>query len=160
METWVDLAVRVPSARVGEFYEVFGRWLQTGDPTATVGVTTVRAAGSSAKRDDAWRTGAEADRTRDAQALYRQISPAARRILDYWLDRNGERVRADDMARDLGMASTNTIAGTLSSFSKQGGMESKRGLPFHWEKTHDGTWYWVEPDVAVLFEGVRRAFNR
>lgn len=164
MDGWTQVHVQVPLERLGEFYERHGRWLQSLDaPTGESGEpmrSLTDSAVSSLKRGAAWRTGPEEDRLRDAKALYRSISPSAKRILDYWIDRQGERVKADDLVGDLGFESTRTVSGTLASFTFQNTKGGERGLPFFWEATRDGTYYWMEPDVTALFARAKEEIDR
>lgn len=162
MEQWVQLQVSVPSSRVGSFYEMVGRWLQQDTDIGSVG-----AAGSGGpvaeepanllgQRDDGWRTGSGDELLRDARNLYRSLSNGARTVTDYWVDHPGEQIKARELARALGIASTNGIAGRLASFGYQLKKAGHRGYPFLWSKGPDDSVYWMEPDVAELFRQVRQ----
>ena len=149
----VDVTISVPTHRMGEFYEEFGHWLLRGEKSSSPLVTSVEGmTGPAMERCEPWRTGTEEELQRDARALYQALTPGAKRVLEFWMSRNGERVKAVEMAHALGMASTSTLAGTLASFTKGGRKVTKRGFPFDWEKSHDGTWYVMDRDIASLFQ--------
>jgi len=149
----VDISVSVPTHRLGEFYEEFGQLLQRFEGYSSHLVTSVKGTTRPAmERCEPWRTGTDEELQRDARALYQVLTPRAKRVLKFWMSRNGEPVKAVEMAHALGMASTSTLAGTLTSFTKGGRKVTKRGFPFDWKKAHDGTWYVMDRDIASLFQ--------
>lgn len=165
MDGWIPVQVSVPQRRLGEFHEMFGRWLRTSKATSEdiqsqsndAVSTSSQAPGNS--REGSWLVGTEETRLHDAKQVYRQLSPEAQRILDYWLDHHDRRIPASELVKELGFKSINSIAGTLASF----GFQSKkvgRQLPFLWGYSPDGSSYWMEPEVNALFRQAREAANR
>ena len=154
---WIEVKVQIPADAAGEFYSLVGEWLESQKErlSAVPSSVTWEAQESSPRRVEPWRNGTEEARLRDAATLYRRISPLARHILNYWIDRPGQRVLAQRMAGDLELDSVRTVAGSLSSFTKQDVRAGSRGLPFFWEETREGTVYWMDEDIATLFGQAR-----
>src|SRR5215207_861964 len=120
METLVQIEVMVPQARVGEFYEMLGRWLQ-GPPRSSPVLDLPAASPSIAVAPErrSWTEGSREELLRDAEIVSRNLSLGAKRILDHLLDQPNNEALATSLAEDLGLASANGVAGTLASFGFQ-----------------------------------------
>jgi hypothetical protein len=162
MTQMVTVQVSVPEDRLSEFHEMFGRWLRRADPYGHGPAEESTFGGSltEVRRGEAWRVGNADEVLRDALCLYSALSTLARRILDYWLDSDTRRHRAEDMARALDLESPRVIAGSLSSFGRNNRRCGARGLPFHWTEDENGAIYWMDDDVLTLFRKAREEYNR
>jgi Family of unknown function (DUF6416) len=162
IESWTTVQVMLPQSRLGEFHEMFGRWLQSQPkslatepdsamPPASVGAVLSRAS---------WSEGSDERLLRDAERVYRGLSRGARQNLDYLLDHPGYQATATELGRELGLGSPNGVAGTLASFGFQC-KAVKRGLPFDWLPAPDGaTTYRMDQDVVDLFRSAREQVRR
>jgi hypothetical protein len=100
-----------------------------------------------------WNEKLSADDIADALLIYDRLSAGAKKILDILLDRAGEKVSGESVAKELGVSQAQ-LTGTLASI----GIRSKavrRAVPFHYESGTDGGRYWVEPEIATLFAWAR-----
>ena len=166
MDGWVQIQVTVPPARVGEFHEMFGRWLQQAPTMAVIGrestnkplgVSALTSWGHPGTRP--WDEGDAEEQFADATSVYRKVSPGARQIIDYWLDHPGEHVTGQDLARALDLAGPQVIAGTLASIGKRS-KEVGRHLLFLYEGAPGGGSYWMESELVDLFRTARQETRR
>jgi hypothetical protein len=151
MTDWVPVQIPIPESRVTEFFDMFGRWMQGASQAGEE-----RTASTPEISLSSWRDGLVDQRRRDAQYVYEHMSPAARAILDYWLDHPNTPITGEDLSTALGFAGPHVISGTLKSI----GHHSKvvhRELPQRYEAAPGGGKYWIEPDVAELFSAARSA---
>ncbi|MDP9370324.1 MAG: DUF6416 domain-containing protein [Chloroflexota bacterium] len=151
MESWVPVQIPIPGDRVEEFFDLFGRWLQS--PTAAP-----RPVGNGASTDQVaaqpWLVGDQDESLRDARFVYWRASAAARAILDYWLEHPETPISGADLSSRLGFSGPQVISGTLASV----GLRSKavgRELPFRYEASPGGGQYWMQADLVALFRAAR-----
>jgi hypothetical protein len=169
----VEVQVLVPRERLPEFYERHARWLREGtervpSPWEPLDETTSRVIadvgiepGIEARDPEEQRLWSERpwDGVRDpsdiadALLIYDRLSAGAKKIFDTLLDREGQDVSGESLAKELGVSQAQ-LTGTLASI----GIRSKavrRAVPFHYESGMDGGRYWVEPEIAGLFNWAR-----
>jgi hypothetical protein len=106
MAEHLPVTVNVPADRLGEFHQMFGRWLTNG--------TVANASPSAHSGGKLTWDQADVDL---AIAFYRGISPRADRILDCWMDAT-DRVEAETTAAAAGLDGPYGVAGCLSSVGK------------------------------------------
>jgi hypothetical protein len=155
----VQVTVTVPSERIGEFYELFGLWLQSSEgelihrvrtEMPSVGEATTQT--GIASRD--WKTGDWDERVSDARIFYKGLSWKAKQVCDYLTERPGTEVSANELGELLD-STPNGVAGTLSSFGFQG-RNVRRVHPFRWTPgPHGESTYSFDPEVAELFNAAR-----
>lgn len=93
------------------------------------------------------------DELADAIYVYDKLSLNARRIIDLLLDHPGTPALGEVLGRHL-FLSPSQLTGTLASV----GLRSKavrREVPFRYKPGPNGGEYWIEPDVASLFNWAR-----
>lgn len=102
-----------------------------------------------------WVVGTRSNRRDAAERLYQQVSPNARRILDYWMDNPGIRSTGEEIAQAVGLRTKDEVNGSLSSIGtrcKQLG----RPHPFkYWEQPDGNGEFWMEPNMAEIFREAR-----
>ncbi len=156
MNSLVQIQVMVPQVRVGEFYEMFGRWLQAPPRAITEpesGVTADDAPIAPKRRS--WTDGSNDDLLYDAVLMYRNLSYGAKKILDHLIDHADHKAKATDLARVIGLSSHNEVAGTLASFGFQS-KAVKRRPPYEvYPAPHGATIYRLDAGMAQLFRSAR-----
>ncbi len=144
MSEHLAVTVSVPAERLGEFHQMFGRWL-TNDPTGAT-KTSDRPVGPLT-----W------DRADVCLAIsfYRGISPRAVKILDCWMDAS-DRVDAATTAAAAGLDGPYGVAGCLSSVGKASNRLNVE-LPFHHDPGNDDhpTTYRMLASAIPLFHSAR-----
>jgi Family of unknown function (DUF6416) len=144
----IDVTVKVPEDRVGEFYEMVGRWL-TGEELA------VGALGSPVTGLKDW-TDSPEDLTL-ARVVWEKLSPRAKAIFSLLMDNPGEKVSAEDLASACDIP--HGIYGVAGAMSWPGRhcAAVNRHLPVKWQEGSDdsGGLYWFEPETADLFSKAR-----
>src|ERR1039458_7543042 len=137
---FVETMVHVPVDRLGQFQEIFGRWLGGGPaPAEPTGWRDGRP----------WNVGDETD----AESFYRGVSATARMVLDFWVLHPGEWLSGEQTAAAVGTNGPKGVAGTLSSVGKTA-WKMKRQLPFEHRDGPTGAsgFYRMTPTVAELFK--------
>ena len=162
MKDLVEVEVMVPRPRLGDFYTFFGRWLADAstEQDANTELTT-RPASKLApwtnQRTQMWtRDGSYEDRLKSARAFYRSLTPTARQFLDLLLDSEEMEAAAHEIVSALGLESTHSLAGSLSSF----GFTAKRIgrlQPFEWRVEENGetTYFIPAREIGELFREAR-----
>lgn len=145
----IDITVKVPEDRVGEFYVMFGAWL-TGAPAPVEpgdAEPTVRMEGIQP-----W-TGADTD---SAALVWGKLSDPARRLFSIFIDSPGEQFSGDALAAALDVdKGRHGIAGLLTW---PGRYCVAVGRSYAWSWSYpDGEHavYWFTPEVADVFREAR-----
>jgi hypothetical protein len=150
-----DITVPVPEARVPEFFKWYGEWLE-GSPPAPVASKIVSGGAETSEPYDYRVRPRWADTAEDlarAQVLWSKMTAPARAIIDFLVSHPGKRFTGDEIAdaADIPHGAPG-VAGTLTWPSRYcAGMD--RQLPSEWDEI--ACKYWVEPEVASLFDKVR-----
>jgi hypothetical protein len=144
----IDVTVKVPEGRVGEFYELVGHWLSGRHPEGDVPAAT---------RKD-W-TNSDED-VLLADMVWQKFNPLARAVLGRLFDHPDKenKVQANELAAAFNITyGKSGVAGVLA-WPGRFCAKVNRGTPWRWEPGHDGggAYYWVERDVAELFNKVRK----
>ena len=140
-EELVEVRVKIPASRIGDFYRVLGLWID-GAPVAG---TESRHAGPP----HPW-VGDETD-MKIAAGLLRKLSPQAKELFGVLASNPGVRYGADQLAELAGIAKGRYgIAGVLAWPARYCD-ELHRGLPIEMEPRDGGSIYWMEADVARAF---------
>ncbi len=150
-----QVTVAVPEERVPEFYAWFAAFLEAEPGTSPPRRGRARRGPRGYHRGEAsaW-SAADADQ---ASWLYGKLAPPARALFDLLADGHGERYGGEEIAKRLGLEKgAHGVAGILAwpgRYSRHLG----RVLPITTEGRADGgTDYYMEPEVATLFERARR----
>lgn len=133
----IDVTVKIPEDRVGEFYELVGRWLsgeQTGGSDA-----------SEASVATQW-TNSDED-VALARVMWGKFSPRAKALFALLMEHPGHRITGEDIATTLDIPNgMYGVAGVLAWPGRHSAAVG-RVLPIHWESGS----YWVDQEVADLF---------
>jgi Family of unknown function (DUF6416) len=136
-----DITVKVPTARVPEFYEMYGRWLArpmraqaTGEPTRP------------------WQKGDD----ELATEVWSRLSDRAKAVFGLLMQEPGRRHRADVIAESLGIPNGHFgVAGSLAWPGRHAAAVGRQ-LPVSWEENNDGySVYWMDEPAASLFRAAR-----
>jgi hypothetical protein len=144
----IDVTVKVPEDRVGEFYEMVGRWLRSeelADDALGPPVTGLKD----------W-TDSQEDLAL-ARVVWGKLSPRGKAIFSLLIDHPGEKVSAEELARACDIPNGRYgVAGALSWPGRHCAAVN-RHHPAGWQEGFDdcGGLYWFEPEVADLFRRVR-----
>jgi hypothetical protein len=144
----IDVTVKVPEDRVGEFYEIVGRWL-TGEELA------VGALGSPVTGLKDW-----TDSPEDlalARVVWEKLSPRGKAVFSLLMGRPSEKVSAEDLASACDIPNGRYgVAGVLAWPGRHCAAVN-RHLPVQWKEGSDdsGGLYWFEPETADLFRKAR-----
>lgn len=136
------IEVKVPSSRVPEFYEMYGRWLAA----APVGLSDTE---PDADRSSSWTSSDE----ELATTYWAKLTPTARAIFKVMMAEPGRRFPGDEIAAEIGQSKGSFgVAGALA-WPGRHAYAMGRSLPFEWEPDSDERrgGYWMSPDVADLF---------
>lgn len=130
----IDVTVKIPEDRVGEFYELVGRWLsgeQTGGTEASVAANW-----TNSEEDVAF-----------ARAIWGKFSPRAKALFTLLMAHPGQRITGEEIAKTLDIPNgMYGVAGVLAWPGRHSAAVG-RVLPICWESGS----YWLEQDVADLF---------
>jgi len=138
-----DITVPVPDDRVPEFYEWFGRWL-SGERSQNLMKPTVDL--------QAW----SEDDAEKAQFVWEKLSAPAQKLLKMLANRPGVKIHRDAIADHLGLKKGKYgLAGVLA-WPMRHSKTVIRKLPVLVQTTAKGTYYWMEPGVARLFDRARK----
>lgn len=134
METQ-DVTVRVPTDRLGEFYEMFGRWLQGNSDAGSV------------EEEVEQSPFAEATPAQVAE-WWTKLKPAAQRIFTFLATHPGQRFSGTELAEAARIVKgPAAVAGTLSWPGKHA-YRMGLGFPLEWETEEQK--YWMSTPVAKL----------
>lgn len=145
----IDVTVKVPEDRVGEFYAMLGRWL-TGEELAD------DALGPPVTGLKDW-TDSQED-VALAGVVWGKLSPRAKAVFSLLMDHPGRQVSGEDLASACDIPNGKYgVAGVLAWPGRHCAAVN-RNLPSRWKGGSDdsGGIYWVEREVADLFGKVRR----
>jgi hypothetical protein len=141
-EELVDVRVKIPASRIGDFYRVLGEWMD-GPPLA---------------RSDS-RRGAHVQRWGDNRAtdvkvacvVLQKLSPPGRRLFRVLISNPGVRYAADQLAELASIENGRYgIAGVLAWPTRYCD-ELRRPLPIEMEARDGGSIYWMDEYVAGAF---------
>ena len=151
-----QVTVAVPAERLPEFYAWFAAFLGA-EPGAGLGRGPGRRfgrhGGAPWREPEPW----SADDTEQAAWLYSKLAPPALALFDLLIDAPGERFLGNDVAARLELEKgAHGVAGILAwpgRYCRKLG----RAFPIATEGRDDGgTDYFMEPDIAAVFEAARR----
>jgi hypothetical protein len=164
-----QITVAVPEERVPEFYSWFAHFLaaaEAGPGSGRRGGPRGRGRGRGpggpggpfGPADDVELEGWSEDDGRAAAWLYRKLAPPAAQLFDVLIDAPGERISGNDLAAKLGLdKGAHGVAGILA-WPGRYSRKARRAFPIATEGREDGgTDYFMEPDVAKVFEAARKA---
>jgi hypothetical protein len=143
----VDVMATIPERRLGAFYQLVGRWLAEEQPEDAVTDTP--------RGPRNW-TDSEEDLAL-ARSVWEKFSPVAKALFSLLMDQPGHRVSGEDLATTLNIPNGKSgVAGVLAWPARYCAAVNRDG-PWWWEYAPDGSgaYYWVEPEVAELFNKVR-----
>ena len=144
----IDVTVKIPEERVGDFYEIVGRWLsgeQIGDEMNDT-------PGGAQKK---WTN--SGDDLVLARVVWEKFSPRAKALFSLLMDQPGHKVSGEDLAATLDIPNGKSgVAGVLAWPARHCAAVNRLGT-WEWGPGPDGNgaYYWVEPEVAALFKKVR-----
>jgi hypothetical protein len=146
----IDITVKVPEKRVGEFYSMFGTWLT--DPPPVAPAPDSAAVEHSPEDLPHW----SSSDTELAAAVWDKLSDPARRLFSTLIDAPDERFSGDELARILGIEKGRlAIAGLLTWPARYCGEVNRADA---WSFNYpDGELaeYWFTPENAALFREAR-----
>lgn len=146
----IDVTVKIPEDRVGEFYELVGRWL--------AGQHSPRGADMPEGTDSTMAEWTNSDdNVQLARMVWDKCSARARAMFSLLMDRPGHRVSGDELAAMLEIPNGKYgIAGVLAWPGRHCTAVGRRPL-WKWEDGPPGgsASYWIDKDVADLFSNVR-----
>jgi hypothetical protein len=143
----IDVTVKIPEERVGDFYELIGRWLSEEQLADEVTDTSAGPRSWTDSNED----------LAVARAVWEKFSPRAKAVFSLLMDQPGDRVSAKYLASTLDIPhGTSGVAGVLAWPARHCAAVNRVG-PWRWEykPEEDTTYYWIEPEVADLFKKVR-----
>ena len=146
----IDVTVKVPEDRVGEFYSMFGTWLTGSLSVATaLDIATVEDS-----REDR-RPWSSSD-TELAAVVWDKLSDPARRLFSTLIDSPDDRFSGDDLARMLGIEKGKLAIAGLLTWPGRYCREVNRTFPWSFDYP-DGELaeYWFTAENAALFREAR-----
>lgn len=150
----IDITVKVPEDRVGEFYAMYGAWL-SGEPAAPQVSAVPSREGEATERFHANRPWTRAD-AKLAAIVWGKLSDPARRLFSLLIDAPDEQFSGDALATMLGIdKGRHAIAGLLT-WPGRYCVEVGRGYAWSWTYPDgENAIYWFTPEVADLFREAR-----
>jgi hypothetical protein len=144
----IDVTVKVPEDRVGEFYSMFGAWLTGSQPVAP----TLDTATSEGR--PAW-SSADADL---AAVVWDKLSDTARRLFSTLIDSPDERFSGDELARILRIEKGRLAIAGLLTWPGRYCRDVNRTYAWSFDYP-DGELveYWFTAENAALFREARDA---
>lgn len=145
----IDITVKVPEGRLGEFYGLVGHWL-SGNP---VGVDEDLDASPTPMAD--WSN--SADDLALAKVVWAKFSPRAQAMFSTLMERPGEKHSAASLAEELDIPNgMYGVAGVLAWPGRHCAAVG-RNLPVKFEggTKGEGASYWISQDVCDLFAQVK-----
>jgi Family of unknown function (DUF6416) len=146
----IDVTVKVPEDRIGEFYSMFGTWLTGSPPVATVPETvTVE---DSRENRPPWSSSDD----ELASAVWDKLSDPARRLFSTLIDAPDERFSGDDLARMLGIKKGKLAIAALLTWPGRFCRDVNRTYPWSFDYP-DGELaeYWFTAENAAIFRKAR-----
>jgi Family of unknown function (DUF6416) len=145
-----EVPVKIPEERVGEFYELVGRWL------AGAQLEVVEAPDAPATSPTGW-TQSDSDLA-FARVVWEKFSPRAQAVFSLLMDQAGRKVSAEELATTLDIPhGISGVAGVLAWPARHCAAVNKT-VPWRWEEGPEGgsgARYWAEVKVAAVFKKVR-----
>ena len=140
-EELVEVNVKIPASRIGDFYSVLGQWMD-GPPLAR---------GESRRGGHVQRWGGGRTDMKFAYHVLRKLSPPAKRLFGILISNPGVRYGAAQLAELASIENGRYgIAGVLAWPARYCD-ELRRPLPIEMEARDGGSIYWMEEDVARAF---------
>lgn len=142
----IDVTVKVPVERVGEFYSMFGAWLSS--PPAVV-----EPEGADGDAHAPW----VAEDVETAAAVWRKLSETARTLFSTLIDNPGRKYSGDELSEMLRIPNgKHGVAGVLA-WPGRHCFAAGRALPWSWEYPEEGApaVYWFTTEIADLFRQAR-----
>jgi hypothetical protein len=148
--TLQDVTVKVPMGRVADFYEMYGCWLRGEQLEAEISEDT---------NEESWRDRPSWDPTADldlAKTAWAQFPDRAKQLFGTLIDHPAKRYTGDELAILHGIPNGKYgVAGVLAHPGRQLKKLGRRHH-FHAESLPEGgSSYWMDPDVAELFNQAR-----
>jgi Family of unknown function (DUF6416) len=143
----IDVTVKIPEERVGDFYELVGRWLSEESVADEVTDTSAGPKSWTNSNDDLVL----------ARSVWEKFSARAKAVFSLLMDQPGDKVSSKYLASTLDIPNgTSGVAGVLAWPARHCAAVNRVG-PWRWESRpeEDTTYYWIEPKVADLFKKVR-----
>lgn len=143
----IDVTIKIPEERVGDFYELVGRWL-SGEQLADEATDTPTGLTNWTNSNDDLAL---------ARSVWAKLSPRAKALFSLLMDQPGHQVSGVDLAATLDIPNgTSGVAGVLAWPGRHCAAVNRVGL-WRWEyRPEEGSsYYWIEPEVADLFRKVR-----
>ena len=138
----IDVTVKVPEDRLGEFYSMYGDWLSGGVPMAE------RSADKSP-----W-TASDVELASDVWSKFTEV---ARRLFSVLIDNPTKEYSGDQLAEMLSIANgRHGVAGVLA-WPGRHCFDAGRLLPWSWKYPEENApaVYWFSPEMAELFGKAR-----
>jgi hypothetical protein len=146
----IDVTVKVPEDRVGEFYSMFGTWLTGSLTVAPVSETPTHRESHDHRLP--W-SSADGDL---AAAVWDRLSEPARRLFSTLIDAPEDRFSGDELARMLGIEKGKLAIAGLLTWPGRYCRDVNRD--YFWSFDYpDGELaeYWFTPENAALFRDAR-----
>jgi hypothetical protein len=157
---FVEVQVKIPADRLGEFYGLLGQFLaESASDSAARPYSADKSDAApedwSSKRIEMWTSdGSNEDRERKIRRYMSALNSIGFRFLQYLLQQDEHEAAASVIVRDLGFNSPRSLAGSLATF---GFMRNRFGLlqPFEARTDSDvGTVYFIPPEIAKVLRGI------
>jgi hypothetical protein len=150
-EQWVEISVKIPAWRVGDFYRVISLWMDG----APLGRAEARARGEPTERWDDTKADIEI-----AARVLRKLTPPAQRLFRVLFANPGVRYEADKLAELANIPNGRYgIAGVLAWPTRYCN-EVGRPLPIEMVPQVGGSIYWMKDYVARAFLEVQGTISR
>jgi hypothetical protein len=144
----IEVTVKIPEERVGEFYELVGRWLAGAQLEAEPLDMPATTPTDWTQSDDDLAL---------ARAVWGKFSPRAQAFFALLMDHAGHKMSAENLAATLDIPHGKAgVAGVLAWPARHCAAVNKT-VPWQWEEGSEGggALYWVETKVAIVFRKVR-----
>lgn len=139
------IEVKVPSDRVAQFYEMYGRWLAGADESPIL----------PNPDPDSLTAWSEADEDL-AAAYWAKLSSTAKAIFGLLMDTPGRKFTGDEIAAELGIDKGSFGVAGAMAWPGRHAYALGRKLPVEWQADHEviAGGYWMVPEVATLFRRI------
>lgn len=147
-EGFEEINVKVPKGRIGEFYQMYGRWLSGAPTPESNGM-------AGAFGPLPWDPATDGELAIEAWKLFPE---RAQRLFSTLMDRPGERFSGDQLAEMHDIP--NGVYGVAGVLAWPGRNLKKldRTLPISVTPNDEGgSWYSMEPEIVGLFTAAREA---
>lgn len=146
----IDITVKVPEDRVGEFYSMFGTWL-TGSLSFAPAPDTATADDSRQARLP-W----SSSDTELAGVFWDKLSDQARRLFSTLIDAPNERFSGDELSQMLGIEKGKLAIAGLLTWPGRYCREANRTFPWSFDYPEgELAEYWFTEENAALFRAAR-----